>query len=51
MGTGDHSPIYSKQYPASNYDQEVKFQETHKISGTGSNRGVYLSIVITYCSC
>ena len=50
MKTGDHAPTYSKQYPASNYDQEIKFQET-KITGMGSNMGIYLSIVITYCSC
>ena len=35
MGTGDHSPIYSKQYPASNYDQEIKFQETQKLLERG----------------
>ena len=35
MGTGDHSPIYSKQYPASNYDQEIKFQETQKLLELG----------------
>ena len=35
MGAGDHSPIYSKQYPASNYDQEVKFQETQKLLERG----------------
>ena len=35
METGDHSPIYSKQYPASNYDQEIKFQETHKLLERG----------------
>ena len=31
METGDHSSIYSKQCPASNYDQEIKFQETEKL--------------------
>ena len=31
METGDHSLIYSKQYPASNYNQEIKFQETQKL--------------------
>ena len=35
MGTDDHSPIYSKQYPASNYDQEIKFQETQKLLERG----------------
>ena len=35
MGTGDHSPIYSKQYPASNYEQEIKFQETQKLLERG----------------
>ena len=31
MKTGDHAPTYSKQYPASNYGQEIKFQETQKL--------------------
>ena len=31
METGDHAPTYSKQYPASNYDKEIKFQETQKL--------------------
>ena len=35
METGDHSPIYLKQYPASNYDQEIKFQETQKLLERG----------------
>ena len=35
METGDHSPIYSKQYPASYYDQEIKFQETQKLLERG----------------
>ena len=35
METGDHSPIYSKQYPASNYDQEIKFQETQELLERG----------------
>ena len=35
METGDHSPIYSKQYSASNYDQEIKFQETQKLLEQG----------------
>ncbi|CAF1043422.1 unnamed protein product [Rotaria sordida] len=29
--TGDHPPIYSKQYPASYKDQDIKFQETQKL--------------------
>ena len=35
METGDHSSIYSKQHPASNYDQEIKFQETQKLLERG----------------
>ena len=35
METGDHSPIYSKQYPASNYDQEIKFQKKQKLLERG----------------
>ena len=35
MKTGDHAPTYSKQYPASNYDQEIKFQETQKLLERG----------------
>ena len=35
METGDHSPIYSKQYPASNYEHEIKFQETQKLLERG----------------
>ena len=35
METGDHSPIYSKQYPVSNYDQEIKFQKTQKLLERG----------------
>ena len=35
METGDHSLIYLKQYPASNYDQEIKFQETQKLLERG----------------
>ncbi len=33
--TGDHLPVYSKQYSASNADQEVKFQETQKLLQRG----------------
>ncbi len=33
--TGDHPPIYSKQYPASNNDQQLKFQETKKLLERG----------------
>ncbi|CAF3398661.1 unnamed protein product [Rotaria sp. Silwood2] len=33
--TGDHPPIYSKQYPASYKDQEIKFQETQKLLERG----------------
>lgn len=29
--TGDYPPVYSKQYAASNKDQEIKFQETQKL--------------------
>ncbi|CAM4841068.1 unnamed protein product [Rotaria magnacalcarata] len=31
INTGDHLPIYSKQYPASYKDQDIKFQETQKL--------------------
>ena len=33
--TGDHPPIYSKQYPAPNKDQQIKFQETQKLLERG----------------
>ncbi|CAF1532708.1 unnamed protein product, partial [Rotaria sordida] len=33
--TGDHPPIYSKQYSASYKDQEIKFQETQKLLERG----------------
>ena len=33
--TGDHPPVYSKQYSASNKDQEIKFQETQKLLERG----------------
>ncbi|CAF1327080.1 unnamed protein product [Rotaria sordida] len=33
--TADHPPIYSKQYPASSKDQEIKFQETQKLLERG----------------
>jgi len=33
--TGDHPPIYSKQYSASDKDQQVKFQETQKLLERG----------------
>ena len=33
--TGDHPPVYSKQYPASNKDQETKCQETQKLLDRG----------------
>ncbi|CAF1498928.1 unnamed protein product, partial [Rotaria sordida] len=33
--TSDHPPIYSKQYPASSKDQEIKFQETQKLLERG----------------
>ncbi|CAF3905239.1 unnamed protein product [Rotaria sordida] len=33
--TGDHPPIYSKQYPASYKDQDIKFQETQKLLERG----------------
>ena len=33
--TGNHPPIYSKQYPASNQAQEIKFQETQKLLERG----------------
>ena len=33
--TGDHPPIYSKQYSASQKDQEIKFQETQKLLDRG----------------
>jgi hypothetical protein len=33
--TGDHPPIYSKQYPASPADQQLKFQETQKLLERG----------------
>jgi transposase InsO family protein len=33
--TGDHPPVYSKQYAASNKDQEIKFQETQKLLERG----------------
>ncbi|CAF0897104.1 unnamed protein product [Adineta steineri] len=33
--TGDHPPVYSKQYPASNKDQEIKVQETQKLLERG----------------
>lgn len=33
--TGDHPPIYSKQYLASNKDQEMKHQETQKLLERG----------------
>jgi transposase InsO family protein len=33
--TGDHPPVYSKQYTASNKDQEIKFQETQKLLERG----------------
>ena len=31
METGDHSSVYLKECPASNYDQEIKFQEIQKL--------------------
>ncbi|CAF0845531.1 unnamed protein product [Adineta steineri] len=33
--TGDHPPIYSKQYPVSQKDQEIKLQETQKLLERG----------------
>ena len=33
--TGNHPPIYSKQYPASHQAQEIKFQETQKLLERG----------------
>jgi transposase InsO family protein len=33
--TGDHPPIYSKQYSASNNDQQIKSQETQKLLERG----------------
>ncbi|CAF5040791.1 unnamed protein product [Rotaria sp. Silwood1] len=33
--TGDHPPIYSKQYPAPYKDQEIKFQEAQKLLERG----------------
>ena len=33
--TRDHPPIYSKQYPASQKDQDIKFQETQKLLERG----------------
>ncbi|CAF4937178.1 unnamed protein product, partial [Rotaria socialis] len=33
--TRDHPPIYSKQYPASYKDQDIKFQETQKLLERG----------------
>ncbi|CAF4763082.1 unnamed protein product, partial [Rotaria sp. Silwood2] len=33
--TGDHPPIYSKQYSVSYKDQELKFQETQKLLERG----------------
>ncbi|CAF2097323.1 unnamed protein product, partial [Rotaria magnacalcarata] len=33
--TGDHPPIYSKQYSASYKDQDIKFQETQKLLERG----------------
>ncbi|CAF4711506.1 unnamed protein product, partial [Rotaria socialis] len=33
--TGDHPPIYSKQYSASYTDQDMKFQETQKLLERG----------------
>ena len=33
--TGDHPPVYSKQYSAPNKDQEIKFQETQKLLERG----------------
>ncbi|CAF4975208.1 unnamed protein product [Rotaria sp. Silwood1] len=33
--TGDHPPLYSKQYPASDKDQQIKFQETQKLLERG----------------
>ncbi|CAF4018800.1 unnamed protein product [Rotaria magnacalcarata] len=33
--TGDHPPIYSKQYSASYKDQDMKFQETQKLLERG----------------
>ncbi|CAF5044795.1 unnamed protein product, partial [Rotaria magnacalcarata] len=33
--TGDHLPIYSKQYSASYTDQDIKFQETQKLLERG----------------
>ncbi|CAF4638942.1 unnamed protein product, partial [Rotaria sp. Silwood2] len=33
--TSDHPPIYSKQYSASNKDQDIKFQETQKLLERG----------------
>ncbi|CAF4235885.1 unnamed protein product, partial [Rotaria sp. Silwood2] len=33
--TGDHPPIYSKQYPASYKDQEIKLHETQKLLDRG----------------
>ncbi|CAF3890180.1 unnamed protein product, partial [Rotaria sp. Silwood1] len=33
--TGEHPPIYSKQYSASHKDQEIKFQETQKLLERG----------------
>jgi transposase InsO family protein len=33
--TGDNPPVYSKQYPASNKDQEIKSEETKKLFERG----------------
>ena len=33
--TGDHPPIYSKQYPSSHNDQQIKSQETQKLLDRG----------------
>jgi hypothetical protein len=33
--TGDHPPIYSKQYPAPHKDQQIKSQETQKLLERG----------------
>jgi transposase InsO family protein len=33
--TGDHPPVYSRQYSASDKDQQIKFQETQKLLERG----------------
>ncbi len=33
--TGDHPPVYSKQYASSNKDQEIKLEETQKLLDRG----------------